>query len=112
MPGQICRTFGKRRFSTAGISEDRGSLHAERSVTLMTSIQIHRQPVIALEAGILIGLLQHAVTNDKHVELVAHEAAEGVFRRAYDRFAANVEAGVDQDGAAGQSLKPVKQFVE
>jgi hypothetical protein len=34
--------------------------------------------------GTLLALLQH-----EHVELVAHEAAEGVFRRADDRLAAD-----------------------
>ena len=41
--------------------------------------------------------------------LGAHEAAEGVLGRAYDRLAAHVEAGVDQYGASGQPVKAAEQ---
>ena len=40
-----------------------------------------------LQRRVLIWLVQHRVTDDKEVELRAHEAAEGVLRRADDRLA-------------------------
>jgi hypothetical protein len=44
-----------------------------------TSIGIERPAVVALESGILRGFLQHAIADDEHVELIAHEAAKCVF---------------------------------
>ena len=48
-PRQICQTFGKGRFSAAGVSEYRDSLHLARSVNmsprraLRVRIDEHRQ---------------------------------------------------------------------
>src|SRR5947208_7397663 len=43
---------------------------------------------------------------------VARETAIGVGGRANDRFAANVEAGIDQNGTAGLAFKSFHQPVE
>ena len=48
---------------------------------------------------------QKAVADDQHLDLGAHEAAERVLRRADDRLAAHVEAGIDQHRAAGLRLE-------
>lgn len=76
------------------------------------SIRLERQTVIHLQRRILLVLLQHAVADHEQIECVAHEAAEGVFGRADDRFAAEVEGGVDQDRAAGLSLGGAQQLVK
>ena len=76
------------------------------------SIGIYRQTVITFEVRILLDLLQHAVSHDEHVKLIPHKATKSIFRRTDDRFAANIEAGVHQDRAAGQLLKSTEQFVK
>ena len=35
----------------------------------------------------------------------AHKTAIGIFRRAYNRFAPDIETGVDQDRTAGSDLE-------
>ena len=45
------------------------------------------------------------VFEHQHVHVGGQEAAVGVLRRADDRLAADVEAGVDEHGAAGQALE-------
>ena len=66
----------------------------------VASIQLKRVLVILLQRRILRRLLQHAIADHQRLDLRAHEAAEGVFWGADDRFAADVEGGVDEDGAA------------
>jgi hypothetical protein len=51
----------------------------------------------------------------QQIELIAHEAAERILRRAGDRFATDIKTGVDQNWASRQSLEsfvqPMKQRV-
>src|SRR5262249_18723685 len=56
-------------------------------------------------------LAQHGVTDDKEVELRAHEAAEGVLGSADDRLATNVEASVDYHRAACQPMEAADEVV-
>src|SRR5271165_4496737 len=72
-----------------------------RKPALPSSIRRKRVLVVKLEIGVLRVLAQEAVAHGKPVDLGAHEAAEGVSRRKDDRLAAHVEAGVDQNRAAG-----------
>jgi hypothetical protein len=69
------------------------------------SIRIERGAVVALETRVLRRFLQDAIANHKQVELVAHEAPEGILGRTYNRFAANIKAGVDEHRASGLLLE-------
>src|SRR5215510_12979769 len=77
-----------------------------------TLVRLELVLVVDLERRVLLGLAQHAVADDEQLDLVAHEAAEGVLGRADDRLAAHVEARVDQDAAAGLLLEARDQCVE
>ena len=59
----------------------------------------------------LLLLEQHEVLEHQRVHVRRHEAAVGVLRRADDRLAADVEAGVDDDRAAGLLLEALEQPV-
>src|SRR4051812_20165931 len=69
------------------------------------SVQLERRTVILFEAWVLLGLFHHAIADHQKVEFVAHEAAERILRRADNRLAADVEAGVDQHRTARAPLK-------
>src|SRR5688500_10124133 len=60
------------------------------------SVELEGILVVDLQRRILRLLGEQAVADGERLDVAAHEAAEGVFGRAHDRFAANVEAGVDQ----------------
>jgi hypothetical protein len=49
-----------------------------------------------------------AVAHDERLHLGPHETAEGIFGRADDRLAANVETRIDQDRSAGALLERAK----
>src|SRR5215813_12377387 len=57
--------------------------------------------VVLREPRVLFLLAEIAVARREHVDLAAHETPKGIFGRADDRFAPDVEARVDDDGAAG-----------
>src|SRR5215469_14980311 len=75
-------------------------------------IQFKCRAIIALERGVLFRFLQHTIANDQNVQLVAHEAAKGIFRRADDRLAAHVEAGIDQHRATRELFELRQQPME
>src|SRR5262245_25772705 len=77
-----------------------------------TLVRLELVLVVDLELRILLRLAQHAVADDEKLDLVAHEAAEGVLGRAHDRLAAHVEACVDQNSAAGLLLEARDQRME
>src|SRR5690242_7331895 len=52
--------------------------------------------VVALHCRVLAFFPKQTVARRKHLDIGAHETAKGVFGRPDDRFAAHVEAGVDQ----------------
>jgi len=56
---------------------------------LFESIWLEPILVVDLRRGVLLGLAQHAIADDEKLDLVAHEAAEDVFGRAYDRLDAH-----------------------
>src|SRR6266481_5890977 len=76
-----------------------------------TSIRLEFVLVVLLQGGVLLVLDEIAVAGRQYVDLRAHEAAEGILGRAYDRLATHVEAGVDQDGASGQPVKATDEIV-
>src|SRR5687768_6716286 len=61
--------------------------------------------VILLPALILAILAKNRAADDEEIQIGPHETPEGVLRRAYDRLAAYVEAGIDQHRAAGARLE-------
>src|SRR5881397_3078308 len=69
------------------------------------SVRLELVLVVDFERRVLLGLAQHAVADDEELDLVAHEATEGILGRADDGLAAHVEARVDQHAAAGLLLE-------
>ena len=55
------------------------------------SVRVEGVAVVELQGRQLLALLEEAVADGEHVELGAHEAAEGVLGRAHDGLAAHVE---------------------
>src|SRR6058998_875961 len=76
-----------------------------------SSVGLEGRLVIALEGGILAFLAQVAISGGESIELASHEAAKRVLRRAYDGFAAHVEAGIHEHRAAGSALERREQRV-
>src|SRR3954463_14946918 len=68
--------------------------------------------VIDFQRGVLLTLAQHAVANNQQLDLIAHEAAKGILGRTHDRLASDVEAGIDQNRAAGFRLESFDQRVK
>lgn len=64
-----------------------------------------------LESGILVFFSEEAIADRQGFNLGSHEAAEGVFRCADDRFAADIEAGIDDHRAAGRMFEGFNQIV-
>ena len=62
-------------------------------------------PVFGFLPGRLVLLVEQIVAQDQVVHFGAHEALVGVFRGADDGLAPDVEAGVDDEAAAGQLLE-------
>ena len=54
----------------------------------------------------------HEVFQDQGIHVGRQEASIRVFRRADNRFAAHVETGVNQHGAAGQPVEGFEQAVK
>src|SRR5246500_4691761 len=75
------------------------------------SIRLELLLIIPPQGRVLLILDEIAAAGRQYVDLRAHEAAEGILGRAYDRLATHVEAGVDQDGASGQSVKASDEIV-
>src|SRR5438552_1013813 len=81
-------------------------------VSYSSSVELERGGVVGLFPGILFRLGEVAVADGERVYLRSHEAAERVLGRADDRLAADVEARVDEDRAAGALLEARNQRVE
>src|SRR5262249_39671508 len=64
-----------------------------------------------LRPGRLLFFQEQAVAQYQGIHLRSHETSVGVIRRAYDGLAANVERGVDYDGASGQFLESLDEVV-
>src|SRR2546423_4324505 len=67
--------------------------------------------VFAESALALLTLQENEVADDEAVHLCSHETRESLRGRADDRLAADVETGVDEDGAARQALEGGEQLV-
>src|SRR5579859_1125948 len=75
-------------------------------------IQLELMFIVLLERRVLRFLAQEAIADRERLDLGAHEAAERVLGAADDRLATHVEAGVDDDRAAGLLLELADQVVE
>ena len=75
------------------------------------SVEFERGLVILLKGGVLVFFAEEAVADGERFNSGAHEAVERVLRRAHDGFAAHIETGIDDDGAAGQALEGAEQRV-
>ena len=53
----------------------------------------------------LLGFEQQVLTDGKCVHVGHHETTVGIFWSTDDRFATNVEAGIDHDWASGQHVE-------
>jgi hypothetical protein len=60
----------------------------------------------------LLILPEQCITADEEVKFSAKEAVQRVLRRAHDWFPANIETGVNENGAASQFLKSRKESVK
>src|SRR5437016_5732126 len=78
----------------------------------MALVELEGVFVVELQRRILVFLPEEAVADHQHLDLAAHEAAEGVLGRTYDRLAAHVERGVHHHRAAGLGLEGAQQVVE
>src|SRR5215813_9401380 len=78
----------------------------------MASIWCEGIFIIDTQRGKLLVLAEDTISDGKHVELCPHEASEGIFRRANDRFAAHVETGVHEHRAAGSITKIAQKSME
>src|SRR5262245_57577824 len=78
---------------------------SSRAYWIALLIELELILVVELQRFGLPRLLEVAVADRERVDLRAHEAAEGVLGRADDRFAAHVEAGVDDHRTARQPLE-------
>src|SRR5712691_7328810 len=76
------------------------------------SIRCEGVLVVDTQRGKLLVLAKYTVSDGEHVELRPHEASEGIFRRANDRFAAHVETGVHQHRAASSIAKLAQEAME
>jgi len=59
-----------------------------------------------------VAFLQHAIFQHQRVHVGAAEAIDGVLRRAHDRLAADIEAGVHEHRTTGQVVKSDEQAME
>src|SRR6187399_2619850 len=89
-----------------------GSPRRSATTARIGLVELEGVLVVELERGVLVFLAQEAVADHQNLDLAAHEAAEGILRRADDRLAAHVERGVDQHRAAGARLEGLDQLVE
>ena len=65
-----------------------------RTCTARFSVQVKSVFVVQLQGRVLIFLPQEAIADHQDLGLCAHEAAEGVFRRAYNGLSAHIKGGV------------------
>src|SRR5262245_37743297 len=84
-----------------------------RSLRLLESlIQLEfLLPIGIIFQWLLIVLVQKTIFQHQNINSGPHKTAIGVFRRAHDRLAPNVEGCVDDETAAGLGLKGFQQLV-
>ena len=106
--GERCCSLHSGRPIKAGFRAKR-RLHGYGNIPLVSRVE----PILVVEfqGGILIFLAKETIADDENVDLAPHKAAECVLGRADDRLAAHIEAGIDQNRAAGQFLKAAEQRV-
>jgi hypothetical protein len=78
---------------------------------MVSSIGLKRILVVDPQCGALIFFSRNAIPGDQQVNVGAHKATERVLRGTHNRFAADIEAGVDQNRAAGTRLEGGEQGV-
>src|SRR6266478_2918916 len=74
-------------------------------------VQIESTLVVQFETGILLFLLQDTIADNQRFNLRPHETTKSVAGCTNDRFAANVETGIDDHRASGQVAKAADQGV-
>src|SRR5207248_10543543 len=100
-PRHSGRTCQPRRAKTSGACGQASAASGSRGKPQEALVKLERRAVVLLEGRVLFGFIEHTVADDQNIQLVTHEATEGIFRRTYDRLAAHVEAGIDEHGASG-----------
>src|ERR1051326_5914209 len=98
----VLRACASVTCSCLSITLPRGSIKLE----LLLPRKVFREGALAL-----LGFQKDEVAQDERVHFSPHEAGEGFGGRADDRLAADVEAGVNEHGAARQTLEGREQFV-
>src|SRR5216683_8208432 len=82
-----------------------------RVVRSIFSIRLEGVLVLDAQRRVLVFLAGNAVAGDQEFDVGSHKAAERVFRRADNRLASDIEAGVYQDRTAGALLERREQRV-
>src|SRR5579859_175535 len=75
------------------------------------SIEFECRFVVLAQVRVLILFPQKTVTYRQHLHFTTHETAEGILGGANEGLAADVEAGVYDNRAAGALVKPLQQSV-
>src|SRR3954469_15600030 len=68
-------------------------------------------PALVRLQRLLLGFLQQKRLEHQNVHVGAHEAAVGIFRRADDWLASDVERGVDDDRTTGSAVERLDDVV-
>ena len=83
------------------------------SLVLLIHFELGEMPLSVNLLGLgLILFEEQKILNHQSVHVRGHEASIGILRRADDRFSADIEAGVDDYGTAGQIGKGGNEFME
>src|SRR5438093_11336721 len=75
------------------------------------SVELEFALVVLPEHGVLLFLLEKAVTHGERFNLGTHETAERVLGRAHNRLPAHVEAGIDDHWTARTTLEAADERV-
>src|SRR6266446_5752900 len=76
-----------------------------------TSIRLEHALVIDAKCRVLVFLPGDAIASNQQFDVGPHKAPERVLRGTDNRFASDIEAGVDQNRAAGTRLESREQRV-
>src|SRR5436190_1821273 len=100
---------------SAGLFQPNASTIARANCKSVNSLYAQVDCVAADQVTVgpadLVFLSQITVADSKNVELVSHETAERVLRRAHDGLAAHIEARIHEDRTASFPLERGEQRV-
>ncbi len=104
-PEQLGNAVGDRKSVAAAVADQRSGLLVQRGCAARAGQSMRDR----LFGGVRRRLGQQEISNAQHVESARHERLVGLAGRTHDRFPAEVEAGIDQDRAAGLRMEALHQ---